>query len=228
METTFLQAEKSAARKFIANVYGWMFLALLVSGAMAIFTISNVSLLRFLFMTKYGFYIAVFADLGIAIWLTSQIRKISPVVAGIGLIAYAAINGLTLSSIFFIYDLSSIGTVFFICAAMFGGMSLYGKFTKSNLATAGHYLIMTLWGVIIASLVNIFLHSDLISWIISIAGVVIFAGLTAFDTQRVMKAAAYADGSDAYKNISIIAALNLYLDFINMFLYLLRLFGKRR
>ena len=111
---------------------------------------------------------------------------------------------------------------------MFGAMSIYGMFTKSNLMSVGRYLVMGLIGLILASLINLFLRSSMLEWIVSFAGVALFTALTAYDTYRVARTAEYADGREAYKNVAIIAALELYLDFINIFLYLLRLFGNRR
>ena len=230
MENIFIQQTQiSASRKFIARVYGWMFAALFVSGATALITAMSPTLLHFVFGGRMlGFFALIIAELVLVWFLSANIRNLSPTTAAISFIVYSVINGMTLSSIFFAYQIGNIVNVFFITALMFGAMTLYGIFTKADLMAFSRYITMALIGLIIASVVNFLFKSSMLDWIISIAGVALFTGLTAYDTQRVIRTAEYADGRDAYKNVAIIAALNLYLDFINIFLYLLRLFGNRR
>ena len=180
-----------------------------------------------------GLLILCIAEIGLVVGLTSSIRKISVANAKLLFILYSALNGLTISTIFFTYTASSIAICFVSAAAMFFGMSLYGLKTKSDLTTAGRYLMMALLGIIIASLLNgiLFLFgagSTMFDWLISVASVVVFTGLTAYDSQKIMRISSSADNSDSFKKIAIYGALELYLDFINIFLSLLRLFGNRK
>ena len=175
----------------------------------------------------FVFFGLIIAELVLVFFLSARIRKISKTTAGIAFIGYSIINGLTLSSVLLVYAGTSVARVFVITALLFGVMTVYGMTTKSDLMSAGRYLFMGLVGIIIASLVNIFLRSSGLDWIISLVGVALFTGLTAYDTQKVIRASAGADDSEAYSKIAIIAALELYLDFVNLFLYLLRLFGKK-
>ena len=233
MNEAYLSKTKDTAKnekqKFMVRTYGWMGLALLISAVSAFFTVSNSALLKLLFSNgAMGFFVLAIVEIGLVIWLSSAIRKISVGAAAIAFIVYAVINGVTLSSIFFVYQLGSIMNVFIVSALMFCGMAVYGALTKQNLASAGRYLIMILWGVLIASLLNIFFKSSKLDWLISLVSVVLFAGLTAYDSQRIYNAAGYASDSEVCKKAAIFGALQLYLDFINIFLSLLRLFGKRR
>ena len=222
------QAQSSASRKFVARVYGWMCAALLVSASVAFFTPTSVVLMRLIFGNAFGFYALCLAELALVWWLKASIEKISARAAAIAFLVYSIVNGITLSVVFLVYPIGNIVSVFFVSALMFGAMSIYGMFTKSNLMSVGRYLVMGLIGLILASLINLFLRSSMLEWIVSFAGVALFTALTAYDTYRVARTAEYADGREAYKNVAIIAALELYLDFINIFLYLLRLFGNRR
>lgn len=233
MNEAYLSKMKNAVegekQKFMVRTYGWMALALLISAVSAFLTAGSSALLRFLFANgAIGFFVLAIVEIGLVIWLSSAIRKISAATAAVAFVVYAIINGVTLSSIFLVYQIGSIMNVFIISALMFSGMAVYGAVTKQNLASAGRYLIMILWGVLIASLLNIFFKSSGLDWLISLVSVVLFAGLTAYDSQRIYDAAGYAYDSDVCKKASIFGALRLYLDFINIFLSLLRLFGKRR
>lgn len=222
-------AVESDRQKFMVRTYGWMALALLISAASAFFTASSQTLVQLLFGNgAIGFFVLAIAEIGLVIWLSASLRKISSAAAAIAFIVYATVNGMTLSSIFLVYQLGSIMNVFIISSLMFGGMAVYGATTKQNLASAGRYLIMILWGVIIASIFNLLIRSSGLDWIISIVSVVLFAGLTAWDAQKIYYAAGYADESEGCKKASIYGALQLYLDFINIFIRLLSLFGKRK
>ena len=221
------QANESVRRKFMNGVYGWMMLALAVSG-IAAFVTANTSLVRVIYGNPIIPLALVVVELILVGVLSLRIRSMSLGTAVGTFIAYSLVNGLTLASIFLVYASSSIAKVFFVSALMFGGMSLYGVKTKSDLRSAGRYLLMGLIGIIIASVLNLLLRSSSLDWIISILAVVVFTGLTAYDTQKLMNISVYADGSDNFKKIAVIGALELYLDFINIFLSLLRLFGKRR
>ncbi|MGN0728312.1 Bax inhibitor-1/YccA family protein [Treponema sp.] len=222
------------AKKFLTRTYLWMGLALLVSAAVAFFGASSGLILSFLVKTSgMGIFILCIAELVLVFGLTSSIRKISVGTASIMFVVYSALNGLTFSTIFFVYELNSIAICFVSSSLLFFAMALYGARTKSDLTSAGRYLTMALMGILIASLVNGLLYlfgagSSMLDWLISIVAVVVFTGLTAYDSQKIMAAARKADSSDAYKKIAVIGALELYLDFINIFLYLLKLFGKRK
>ena len=215
------------ASALIKKVYAWMCLALAVTGLVSLFTASSEMMLNFVFGSRYMFYVLIFGELGVVIYLSARIAKMSFSSAMMWFIIYSVLNGLTLSVIFLAFTAASIAGTFFITAGMFGAMSLIGYTTKKDLTKVGSFLMMALIGLIIATLVNLFLKSDALSWIISLVGVVVFTGLTAYDTQKVIRASAGADDSEAYSKIAIIAALELYLDFVNLFLYLLRLFGKK-
>ncbi len=216
------------SRAFITKVYRWMTLALVISGLTALYTASSQTLISFIFGSKFVFYGLLVAELALVFILSAALHKMS---AGLGVfffILYSVINGLTISSIFIIFEIRSIFIVFFISAAMFAGMSIYGAKTKQNLMSAGHYLMMALIGLIIASLVNLLLKSSMLEWIISLISVAVFTGLTAYDTQKMFKIARNSDDSEIFQKAAIMGALELYLDFINIFLSLLNLFGKRK
>ena len=167
------------------------------------------------------------AEVGIVIYLSTRLTRISSATANLLFYVFAAINGLALAPIFLVYTMTSIAKTFFICAGTFGAMSVYGYFTTKDLTSWGNFLMYALMGLIIASLVNIFTKSTQLDWIISIAGVLIFIGLTAWDTQKIKRMALTTP--PAYiSHLATIGALSLYLDFINLFLYLLRFFGSQR
>jgi len=231
METKKIAAEKdfnSMARVFITRVYRWMILALSISGLTAFFTASSPALLKLIFGNKFGFYGLLIAEIALVFIISLSLQKISTGLAVFLFILYSVINGLTISSIFIVFEITSIFIVFFISAAMFAGMAIYGSKTKQNLNSAGRYLTMALIGLIIASLVNLLLKSSVLEWIVSIVSVGVFTGLTAYDSQKMIKIAQSSDDSEIFQKASIMGALELYLDFINIFLSLLNLFGKRR
>ena len=229
--TELTKKEKLAgeARRFIARVYGWMALALVISGISALFAAINPSVYQLIWGGKHiGFYVLVVLEILLVIILSAVTSKISVAAAGFLFFLYSIINGLTLSAIFLVFQISSIGTVFFISAGMFVAMSLYGRYTKQDLNSVGRYLMMAIFGLIIASVVNFIFKSDILQWIISMVTLVVFIGLTAYDTNKIVKASELADGSDTFKKAAIFGALELYLDFLNIFLSLLNLFGKKR
>ncbi len=230
-----LALTKSEKQAFVTRTYGWMALALFISAVSAFFTAQNHTLLTMLFANgQIGFWILCIAEIILVLVLSAKIRTISVGAATAGFIAYSVIDGITLSSVFLIFQMDSIAAAFLGSALMFGIMSFYGATTKRDLTTFGTYLMMAVVGVIIASLVQFLLSLftrasfTMFDILISIATAVIFTGLTAYDSQKVIRTAEYARDSDDYKKVSILAALELYLDFINIFLSLLRLFGKRR
>jgi FtsH-binding integral membrane protein len=223
---TFAKNQTDILSMVMRQVYLRMFIALLVTAFTAMFVASSPTLLEAILSNKVIFFGIIIAELALVIGLSAAIDKLSTPIANLMLLVYAMLNGVTLSSIFFIYTLGSIAYTFFIAAGVFLAMSIYGFVTKNNLNTFASYCIMGLFGIIIASLVNIFLGSDSLQWIISFVGVALFMGLTAWDTQKIKQASYYADHSQVGR-LAVIGALSLYLDFINIFLYLLRFFGKR-
>ena len=210
------------------KTYLWMTFALIITGLTAYTVATNAAITNLLFQNPAIIWVLFGAELLLVIGLSAAIQKISLSVATLMFVVYAAINGLTLASIFWVYSIGSIATTFFVTAATFGAMSLYGYVTNTDLTKMGHLLIMALIGLIIATIVNLFLHNTMLDMIVSYAGVLIFVGLTAYDTQKIKKMFLMApDASEATQKYAVLGALTLYLDFINLFLYLLRIFGKR-
>jgi FtsH-binding integral membrane protein len=214
-----------AQNALIRQVYAWMGGGLLITALMAMATISSPALFNAIVGNRLVFYGLLLGELGLVIAISRAINKISAPVASFLFLLYAALNGVTMSVIFAIYTAESITSTFVITAATFGAMSAYGYFTKRDLTRWGSFLFMGLIGVVIASVVNIFVGSSAVSWIISVVGVIVFTGLTAYDTWKIKAmAAAGAEG----RKPAILGALTLYLDFINLFIMLLRLLGNRR
>jgi FtsH-binding integral membrane protein len=214
-----------AQNSLIRQVYAWMGGGLLVTAFMAMVTLSSPALLNAVFGNRLVFYGLLFGELGLVIGISRAIHKLSATAASLLFILYAALNGITMSVIFAIYTAESITSTFVITATTFGAMSAYGYLTKRDLTGWGSFLFMGLIGVVIASLVNMFTRSSTASLIISAVGVIVFTGLTAYDTWKIKAmAAAGAEG----RKPAILGALTLYLDFINLFLMLLRLLGNRR
>jgi uncharacterized protein len=213
--------------KVMRSVYARMFLGLVVTALTAIFVASTPSIMYAIFSSKIAFWGLIIAEFACVLTISAAINKLSTFAATALFYLYALLNGVVFSSIFWVYELGSIGYTFLITAGVFGAMSLYGYMTKSDLTKVGSFLFMALIGVIIATVVNIFVASSTLDWIISFAGVAIFVGLTAWDTQKIKQMVAYGDSSLMGK-VATIGALQLYLDFINLFLYLLRFFGNSR
>lgn len=216
---------------FISKVYGWMTCALVITGVVAMWAASTPAVLDFIFPASGSmmtFYMLIAAELIAVVYLTARIHKMSAETAGTVFLLYSVLNGLTLSVVFLIYTSSSIASTFLVAAATFGVMSAYGYTTKKDLTSIGNLLFMALIGLVIASVVNFFMQSALLYWIITYAGVLIFVGLVAYDTQKIKRMAAAADGVEVYQKKAIFGALTLYLDFVNLFLYLLRLLGDRK
>ena len=222
------QANEKISQRFITAVYGWMVAALAISGVAAFAVFNSRTLARFILGSNFTFMGLILAEFALVIILSAGIRKMSFTAAAASFVIYSIINGLTLSVVLFIYTGTSIARIFVITALMFGAMSVYGATTKNNLQSAGKYLMMALTGLIIASIVNWLMRSSSLDWLISFVGVGVFTGLTAYDTQKITQAARYAQDNENFKKVAIIGALELYLDFVNIFLDLLRLFGKRR
>ena len=215
---------------FMRGVYVWMALGLAVTAVLAYATLYVPALRNFVYSSRYVFYGLLIGELALVWILSANIHKFSSFTATTMFLAYSALNGMTLSVVMIVYTSQSVYTAFLTAAGMFGAMSVYGLVTKRDLTGMGSFLMMGLFGIIIAMIVNIFVGSDVLNLGISIIGVLIFMGLTAFDTQAIrnMGETAPMDDALAIRRGSIIGALKLYLDFINMFLFLLRIFGDRR
>jgi uncharacterized protein len=223
------EEEIAETKRFFVRVYGWMSLALIITGFTAFKTAISPEITQFIFGQRFVFYGMLILELVMVGYLAGAIHKMSAITATIVFALYSVLNGLTLASIFFVFTAESIANVFFIAAGTFAAMSAYGYFTKKDLTKLGNILIMALLGLIIASVVNLFMQSEMLYWISSYVGVLIFVGLIAYDTQKLKKLNIIGnEGTDEDKKEAIIGALTLYLDFINLFLYLLRIFGRRK
>ena len=223
------QEVSAAFPSLMQKVYVWMALALAVTGLTAWYTANNESLLMAIFGNQAIFWVLIIAEFGLVIGISAAINRMSMMVATLMFLAYSVVNGLTMASIFIIYTSSSIAMVFFITAGMFAAMALIGFFVKKDLSSMGKWLMMLLIGIIIATVVNIFMKSEGLSLILSYAGVVVFLGLTIYDTNKIKNMLMQADSvNEQTQKIALLGALSLYLDFINLFLYLLRLLGDRR
>ena len=218
------ELERSAAFPVLMRkVYTWMTLALAITGFTAYAVATSPSILNLIYGNSYMIWVLFGAELLLVIGISGAIDRLTLPVATL-----LFINGAVFSSIFFAYTMSSIANVFFITAGTFAGMSLFGYFTKSDLSSWGRVLFMALIGLIIATVVNLFLHSTGLNMILSYAGVLIFVGLTAYDTQKIKQMFLEApDSGETMQKYALLGALTLYLDFINLFIYLLRLFGRR-
>jgi FtsH-binding integral membrane protein len=222
------QQELAVQRTFMARVFGWMTIGLLTTALVAL-GIDAFQLQKALVANSGVFMVLLFVQLGIALGMSFLINKIpAPVAAGLFLL-YSVVTGVVFSILFLIYTHASIAGTFFVTAGMFGTMAAIGYTTKKDLTSMGSLLFMALIGLVIASLVNMFLHSSGLSWLISFAGVIIFTGLTAYDTQRIKQSYAAGEyGTATFEKTAVYGAFALYLDFINLFIYLLRFMGSRR
>ncbi|MCK9781882.1 MULTISPECIES: Bax inhibitor-1/YccA family protein [Enterobacterales] len=227
---SIVQRTGSGLQTFMAQVYGWMTVGLLLTAFVAFYVASSEALLTMIFSSKIVFFGLIIAQLGLVFVLSGMVHKMSGAMATSLFMLYSVLTGVTISSVLLLYTASSIASTFFICAAMFGALSIYGYTTKRSLTGMGSFLFMGLIGIIIASIVNIFMQSSMMSMVISYAGVLIFAGLTAYDTQKLkdMGSEINQEDKENMRRYSIMGALTLYLDFINLFLMLLRILGDRR
>jgi FtsH-binding integral membrane protein len=224
-----VEQQAEIQRSFIVRVYGWMTVGLIVTTVAALWTIYTPGLLHTIVTTPILFFGLLMAELVLVIVLTAAVNRMTPAIAGLTFIGYATLVGVTFSILMVVYTASSIASTFGITACTFGIMTLFGYTTHRDLTKLGNLLIMALIGLVIAMLVNIFLNNPAIYWVTTFVGILIFIGLVAYDTQKLkqMSLAVSQDGQVAAK-ASIIGALSLYLDFINLFLLLLRIFGRRR
>ena len=221
---------ENAVATLMRNMYAWMAIALVITGFTAFAVANSYSLIYAIATNSILFYGLIFAELGLVYFLSSRIFRMSFATAGLLFAVYSIVNGVTLSLIFLIYELGSIVSTFFITAGTFGAMAVVGSFLKKDLSFIGRFALMALIGLIIAGVVNIFMRSEGFSFIIAIIGVLVFTALTAYDAQK-MKNLIAENGYEINENtqkLALIGALELYLDFVNLFLYLLRLLGSRR
>lgn len=228
LNTSYPRAEDQVVVKqnaLIRQVYAWMGAGLAITAVLALITLSSPVILKAVLGNRLIFYGLMIGELALVFTLSGAINRLSATTATLIFIAYSALNGVTLSVVALVYTSNSIASTFVITAGMFGAMSIYGYVTRRDLTSWGSFLFMGLIGVVIASVVNIFVASSAVSWVVSGIGVIVFTGLTAYDTWKIKEMA--AQGTEGRKP-AILGALTLYLDFINLFLMLLRFTGSRR
>ena len=226
------QGEASMTTVFASlmrKVYLWMASALAVSGLSAYYVATTPSLIQAVYGNSWMMWVLIIAELALVIGLTAAIRKISFITAALMFVIYSVVNGVVLSSLFLAYTMTSLATTFFVTAGTFGVMAVIGSVTKKDLTKIGSYALMGLIGIIIASVVNIFVGNGIADIVISVIGILIFVGLTAYDAQKIKQMMLEADDvNDETQKLAVVGALSLYLDFVNLFLYLLRFFGRSR
>jgi uncharacterized protein len=225
LSTPVLTAERVGA--FLRSVYGWMCAGLAITALVAVFVASSPSLVQAIATSRLAFWGLLIAQLGIVFVLSARVDRLAPATAALLFIAYSALTGVTISFVLLAFTGQSVATTFLVCAGMFGAMALYGTFTSRSLAGFGQFLFMGLIGVVLASIVGMFWHNDGLQFVISFIGVIVFTGLAAYDAQR-LKAMALAMPAGQTGSYAVVGALSLYLDFINLFLFLLRFLGSRR
>ena len=212
------------------SVYLWMTLALVITGFVAMYVAKSYALISMIAQNSIMFWGILIAELGLVMYMSARINRISFTTATLLFIAYSVLNGVTMSILFMVYTLSSIATTFFVTAGTFGAMALFGYVTKKDLTRIGSLCIMGVIGLIIASVVNLFLQNSMMDMIISYVGVLLFVGLTAYDSQKIKQLLGGDDieVNETTQKIALMGALTLYLDFINLFIYLLRILGDRK
>ena len=224
-----LTSAETESRSFIQKVYAWMSLGLVITGACALYMASDPRMIMALVQNKMLFYGLLIAQFGLVIFLSGWVKTMDAGTARFAFLFYAALTGISLSVIFLIYTSGSIASTFFLTAGMFGAMSAYGYLTKTDLTSMGNFCMMGLFGIILASVVNWFVRSSAVEMAVSYLGILIFVGLTAYDTQKIKAMNIIGNaGTDEDTKEAISGALMLYLDFINLFLSLLRATGRRR
>ena len=225
-----VQTSSNSLTACLLNVYWWMAFALLISATSAYLVGTSEEMLKLFIKNPLMFWVAILVEFGLVIAISAGINRMAAATATALFILYAAVNGLTLSFIFAAYSTEAIVTTFAVTAGTFGAMAVIGTVTKKDLTSLGNLFFMALLGLIIASVVNLFCASSTLYWICTYAGVLIFVGLTAYDANKIkmMYIQAGTDDRETVRKIAVIGALQLYLDFVNLFLYLLRIFGRRR
>jgi FtsH-binding integral membrane protein len=228
-ESVSLSRAEQLQRMFLAQVYAWMGFALGITALVGWYVVNSPQLLNTIFTNRGLFFGMIIGELVLVVVLSRAVQRMSAFMTTFIFFVYSMLNGFTLSVLFLAYTAESLASTFVITAGTFGVMSLYGFITKRDLSSIGNLCVMALFGLIIASLVNIFFHNSMLYWIATYVGIIVFVGLTAYDTQKIKRIQAEAfDDEDQERKVSILAALTLYLDFINLFIYLLRLLGRRR
>ncbi|CQJ48745.1 Bax inhibitor-1/YccA family protein [Yersinia rohdei] len=227
---SIVERANTGIQAYMAQVYGWMTCGLLLTAVVAWYAANTPSIIFALQSNRILFFGLIIAQLGLVFVISGMINSLSGTAATSLFMLYSALTGLTLSMILIMYTGASIASTFVICAGMFGAMSVYGYTTKRDLSGMGSMLFMGLIGIVLASIVNIWLQSTALMWAVTYIGVLVFVGLTAYDTQKLKNMGAQLDANDkdSFRKYSIVGALTLYLDFINLFLMLLRIFGNRR
>lgn len=228
-QASYVSADVRDARvtAFLSRVYGWMFLGLLITAGTAMVVASSQTLIETFIGNRILFWILVLGQLGLVFYLSARVDRIAPATAAGLFMLYSGMVGITTSVIFLVYTSASIVSSFMIAGTMFGAMAVFGTLTKRSLAGVGQFMFMGLIGLIIASIVNIFWLNSMMSFVISVVGVIVFTGLTAWDAQRLKQmAVSLPDGRVG--SYAVVGALSLYLDFINLFFFILRLLGGRR
>lgn len=225
------QAQTEAQTLFLAKVFNWMAAGLALTALAAFLTASSEAALSLIFGNRLVFFALVIAEFGMVMYLVSRVQTLSAQAATGLFLVYSLLNGVTLSAVLMTYTMTSVAATFLTTAGMFGAMAVYGFVTKKDLTGMGSFLVMGLIGMVIASVVNIFLGSSMMSWVISAIGVIVFTGLTAYDVQKISQIGAsgiMSGGETAIRRGAILGALTLYLDFVNLFLSLLRFMGSSR
>ncbi len=223
------EAPVAALPAIMRKVYTWMVLALVITAITSYGVANNASMMYAIFSSRWMFYGIIFAELALVVWLSSRLFNMSMTMGTVLFIIYSILNGVLLSVIFYTYSPAIIGKTFLVCAGTFGVMTAYGSLTRTDLSSMGSIVSMGVVGLLIAMVVNLFLHSSGLDMVISIVGVLVFVGLTAWDTQKLRVMLSHMDYlDDTTQKVALMGALSLYLDFINMFLFLLRLFGGRK
>lgn len=232
METNYIEGkvlDASLMKALFRKTYLWMTMALLITALSALVTVRNPAIMNFFLGSRMSMWLLIIAELVLVFTLSARIMRMSMVTATLMFLAYSVLNGVMLSSIFIVYDLGVISRAFFVAAGTFAVTSIYGYVTKADLSKLGNILLMALIGLIIATVVNLFIASTMLEMIICYVGVIVFVGLTAWDTQNLKRIYVQAgEMGDSALKIALLGALTLYLDFINLFLYLLRIFGSSK
>ena len=223
-----LERKKSAQAAVFRMMYIWMSLALALTGFTAMIISDNERIMYTLMSNTSILWGIIIAEIALVLILASMLHRMSLGIATVAFIVYSILNGVSMSTLFLVYTKESIALTFFVTAGTFGATSIYGFLTKKDLSSMGSIMLMAILGLIIASIVNIFMGSSILYWIITYAGVLIFVGLTAYDTQKFKNAIYNGDTSESTYKLALMGALELYLDFVNMFIHLLRILGNRR
>lgn len=215
---------------FLTKVFNWMAVGLAITAGLAFAVANSPAIQQLIFGNKLIFYALIFGELGMVLYLSVRIEKMTATMATALFLSYSALNGVTMAAVLLMYTAASVAITFAVAGGMFAAMAVYGTVTKRDLTGMGSFMFMGLIGIILASLVNMFMHSPAMEWAISVIGVIVFTGLTAYDIQKISRygSSVMTEGNTAIRKGAIMGALSLYLDFINLFLSLLRLLGDRR